>query len=195
MFTVVLDVYRDSLVSGWWVVSSKLLLPVVYRLMSWSRDFRVRSGSSTWTRSARWLTHCCSPGKSWCPGKPRSIRFATGFTFRGQQGLARKPMHYFMAKTRVSDSHAGQASVPLHHQRGDGAAQSESELQDTSGLCRPLHRGRCLQAHRLPQAGGLCSSIVYYCKTSKLAKIWISNSMQVQNQRHKNCLIFVNLPH
>lgn len=59
----------------------------------------------------------------------------------------------------VSDSNAGRAGVPLHHQRGDGAAQPESELPDTAGLCRPLHRRRRLQAHRLPQAGGLCCSV------------------------------------
>lgn len=48
----------------------------------------------------------------------------------------------------------GRSSLPLHDQRGDGAAEPVSELQDPAGLCRPLHRRGRLQAHRLPQAGG-----------------------------------------
>uniref|UniRef100_A0A4W6F791 Translation initiation factor eIF2 assembly protein n=1 Tax=Lates calcarifer TaxID=8187 RepID=A0A4W6F791_LATCA len=41
----------------------------------------------------------------------------------------------------------GGPGVPLHKQRGDGAAQSLSELQDPTGLCGPLHRRRRLQTH------------------------------------------------
>lgn len=66
---------------------------------------------------------------------------------------------YFWLKPCMSDPRAGRAGVPLHHQWGDGAAQPVSELQDPAGLCGPLHRRRRLQAHRLPQAGGVCASV------------------------------------
>ncbi|CAI5637378.1 unnamed protein product [Oreochromis niloticus] len=47
---------------------------------------------------------------------------------------------------------AGRPGVPLHHQRGDGATQPLSKLQNSTGFCRPLHRRGCIQTHRLPQA-------------------------------------------
>lgn len=72
---------------------------------------------------------------------------------------------------------AGRPGVPLHHQRGDGATQPLSELQNSTGLCRPLHRRGCIQTYRLPQAG----------RSWKVA--FMHDDLFVMHE-HKRCLPF-----
>lgn len=79
----------------------------------------------------------------------------------GQHQVSRHPcsipidwfLSLYWAVTMSHCMRAGGPGFPLHHQRGDGAAQSLSELQNPAGLCWPLHWRGCLQAHWLPQTG------------------------------------------
>ena len=57
---------------------------------------------------------------------------------------------------------AGRPGVSLHQQRGDGAAQSLSELQDPAWLCRPLRWRRRLQTHWLLKTGRMLLHRVLY---------------------------------
>ncbi|TNN36107.1 Cell division cycle protein 123 [Liparis tanakae] len=71
---------------------------------------------------------------------------------RGGDGVAAVQLGGADVRRGDRPAAAGRPGVPLHHQRGDGAAQPLSELPDPARLRGPLARRGRLQTHRLPQA-------------------------------------------